>query len=31
MIKHNLEISHTDYEILSGNNKNKKLLKQDHL
>ena len=27
MIKHNLEISHTDYEILSGNNKNKKIIK----
>ena len=27
MIKHNHEISHTTYEILSGNNKDKKIIK----
>ena len=27
MIKHNLEISHTNYEILRENNKNKKIVK----
>ena len=27
MIKNNLEICHTSYEILSGSNKNKKIIK----